>query len=110
MLIDGPFTISMMEKEDSTGYELHLELTEAFRGLSLSQQGERARDYVSWLRGRVAAGDVDERERQGMLTILQIVEQLTPHLVAGEIPLEETITVTVQPDNAIAIPAAWTRK
>lgn len=45
MLIDGPFSVSLVEKEDSAGYELQLEFTEAFRAPSLARQGERARDH-----------------------------------------------------------------
>jgi hypothetical protein len=37
--------------------------------------------------------------RQGMTTILQICEQLQPHIDANELPLEETIVVNIQSHN-----------
>lgn len=36
---------------------------------------------------------------QGMLTILQIVEQLLPHIESDEIPLEDAIIVNLKVDN-----------
>ena len=36
-----------------------------------------------------------------MLTLLQIAEQLLPHVRANELELSETIIVDIQPDNVI---------
>ena len=39
--------------------------------------------------------DVDDARLQGMTTILQVCEQLQPHVEANELPLEETIVVKI---------------
>ena len=37
--------------------------------------------------------------RQGMLTIQQIAEELLPHIESNEIPLEDAIIVKLQENN-----------
>ena len=104
MLIEGIYKVTRVEDENSTGYELQLEFTEEFRGLSPAQQGERVRDYISRLRQALAGGVEDSREQQGMSMLLQVTEQLGPYLAAGEVPLEEPLVVNVAPERAIPIP------
>lgn len=99
MLIEGPFRVGIVEND--VGGELHLDFTEAFRHLTLTEQGPTFEAYIAYLRQAIADTREDSADRHGMLTILQIAEQLSPHIAAGEIPLTETIVVEIRPDYAL---------
>jgi hypothetical protein len=97
MEIDAPFNLSMFENDDGSGYEIHLSFSPEFQGLDIATQGARVGAYVADLRqqaGSVAAGS---REQQGMLTILQIAEQLLPPIRNGELELDQTIVIEITP-------------
>ena len=96
MLMEGPFTIGIIENPNSLGHELQLDFTPRFRALAPADRTAAFQDYVAHLRQTAAAEIEDERERQGVLTMLQIAEQLLPHVMADELPLEETIAIEVR--------------
>ncbi|MFZ0256444.1 MAG: transcriptional regulator [Gammaproteobacteria bacterium] len=98
MLIVGPLRVSVVEPTDGLGRELHLTFTDTFQALPLAEQGTTLRTYITNLQGMIDEREEDSTERQGMLTILQIAEQLLPHVAAGDLALEETIVVEVQPE------------
>lgn len=98
MEIQGPFRIGIMQN-DLGGQELHLDFTHAFRALNLAQQADAFREYIAALTVDISELDEQDRNRQGMLTILQVAEQLLPHIEANEIPLEETIVVSLETNN-----------
>ena len=56
--------------------------------LDLDQQKKVLDGYLADLRKSIDA-EMKDRERQGMLRVQQIMEQLYPHIVAGEIDLDE---------------------
>ena len=101
MLIEGPIQVGIVQKADGLGRELHLAFTDEFQALPLAEQGAGLRAYVEDLRDMIDDQEDDATERQGMLTILQIAEQLLPHVAAGEVALEETIVVEVQPEFSL---------
>ena len=101
MPIEGPLKLSVKEKDTGIGRELHLDFTPSFRQLSAAEQGKIFKDYVNGLQQDITAEDEDSTERQGMLTVLQIAEQLLSHIKANDIELGETIIVDIQPDNVI---------
>jgi len=94
----GPFRIST-KQNDTGGHELHLDFTAEFRAMNLAQQVDGMQNYMSSLANDIAGLDEQDPSRQGMLTILQVAEQLAPHIRANEIPLEETIVVSLEQDN-----------
>ena len=98
MEIQGPFRIGIMQN-DMGGHELHLDFTSEFRAMNLAQQSDAFQSYINNLINQVSQLDENDANRQGMLTILQIAEQLMPHIQANELPLEETIVVSLQVDN-----------
>ncbi|MGB5455520.1 MAG: transcriptional regulator [Gammaproteobacteria bacterium] len=98
MEINGPFKIGI-QQNDLGGQELHLDFTAEFRALNLAQQADTFQNYVRSLINEISRLDQNDANRQGMLTILQVAEQLTPHIEANEIPLEETIVISLQQDN-----------
>ena len=98
MEINGPFRIGTLQN-DMGGHELHLDFTPEFRSMNLAQQVDAMQSYINNLINDVAHLDEKDANRQGMLTILQVAQQLMPHIQANEIPLEETIVISLQQDN-----------
>ena len=94
MQIQGPFKITIIENTISQGKELHLMFTDNFRGLGHNNRVAEFNDHINILRQQIQNTD-DPATQQGMLTILQISEELLPHLVEDEIPLEETIVIEI---------------
>jgi hypothetical protein len=98
MEIKGPFKIGTMQN-DMGGHELHLDFTAEFRSMNTAQQADALQNYISNLINDISRLDENDANRQGMLTILQVAEQLMPHIQANEIPLEETIVINLQQNN-----------
>lgn len=94
MLIDGPLKITV--SDDGGMRQLVLEFANVFQMLSPEQQGKVFADYVQRLARSLAALDENDVNRQGMMLIHRVAEQLLPHIQAGEVPLEETILVQIE--------------
>ena len=86
-------------QNDMGGHELHLDFTAKFRAMNIAQQTDAFQRYIHDLINDISRLDPDDPNRRGMLTILQVAEQLMPHVEANEIPLEETIVISLQQDN-----------
>ena len=92
MEIQAPFKIEYTEDAGAGVRELHFTFTGLFRALGLEQRVATFEAYLSQLVADINnMNDIDNR--QGMITVFQISEQLFPHLQADEIPLNETIVV-----------------
>ena len=98
MEITGPLNIGVLDN-DSGGREIHLSFKADFRILNLQQQSQSFQEFIKTLINEIHKLDEADANRQGMTTILQICEQLQPHIDANELPLEETIVVNVQSHN-----------
>ena len=98
MEINGPFKIGTMQN-DMGGHELHLDFTAEFRAMNIAQQADSFQKYISELTNEINRLDEKDANRLGMVTVLQVAEQLMPHIEANEIPLEETIVISLQQDN-----------
>ena len=98
MEITGPLNIGVIDN-DTGGRELHLSFKPEFRILPLQQQSEKFQAFIKTLINEIHQLDESDANRQGMTTILQICEQLQPHIDANELPLEETIVVNIQTHN-----------
>ena len=101
MKIDGPLKIGIVTQDNSLDREIHVGFTDTFQNLTLQEQGRVFNQYVEHLRSQTKAIAKDNQERQGMLTVLQIAEQLAPHVQAGEIPLNETIIIEVSSESVL---------
>ena len=95
MEITGPLNIGVLDN-DTGGRELHLSFKPEFRILHLPQQSASFQEFIKTLINEIHKLDETDSNRQGMTTILQICEQLQPHIDANELPLEETIVVNIQ--------------
>ena len=98
MEITGPLNIGVLDN-DTGGREIHLSFKADFRILNLQQQSQSFQEFIKTLINEIHKLDESDPNRQGMTTILQICEQLQPHIDANERPLEETIVVNVQSHN-----------
>jgi len=101
MLIEGPLKIGVIDRTDSPGRELHFTFTPGFRRLDALAQGEEMRDYLSRLAEQIQTiADETDPNRQGMLIVLQVAEQLLPHIETGEMAMEDVIVVEMGPEAA----------
>jgi len=101
MEIDGPLKIGIVTQDNSLDREIHVDFTDAFQKLTLQEQGQVFSQYIRQLKMQSEAITEDNQERQGMLVVLQIAEQLMPHSQMGEIPLNETIVVEVNSESVV---------
>lgn len=96
MLIEGPFTLAIMDNADGSRV-LTLTFTSEFQALTVAEQGEELLDYLRRLDSAIAESEDDNPDRVGMHTARQIVEQLVSYVESGEIDLEEPIQVEIAP-------------
>ena len=96
MDIEGPLKVGVVEPSPQGNYELHINFTDDFKAAELAEQGTQFRSYIAELQAALGAGDLDDRNAQGVLMIQQICEQLQPHIEAGEVALGETLVIEVQ--------------
>ena len=99
MEIQGPFTVAVNDNNDTGLRELHLGFKPAFQQLKLQDRMVHLKDYLQTLEKDIQS-EADTNNQQGMMTILQIVQQLQPHLETDEIPLQETIIIEIGPSQS----------
>lgn len=99
MEIQGPFTIAVNDNSETGLRELHLGFKPAFQQLDLQSRLETLKDYQASLQADISS-NADETNQQGMITILQISQELFPHLESDDIPLEETIIIEIGPSQS----------
>ncbi len=99
MQIKGPLKISVVDS-DIGSRELQLSFTGEFMAMNLQQQSEAFKTYVDEISDEISQYSEQDADYQGLLVILQVCEQLLPHIEANEIPLNETIVVNIQTHNA----------
>lgn len=105
MLIEGPMNITISDPADGQGKVLVILFTPEFQALPLKQQGQQFQDYMRLLARHIDSQDaVDERNRAGMAIIYQFADQLLPHILSGDLALEERIVLQIrQEDQAVAL-------
>jgi len=94
--IQGPFTISINDNNETGLRELQLGFKPAFQQLNAEDRLTALREYISALQKDIEA-ETDTDNQQGMMTIQQVAEQLLPHLEADEIPMDEIIVIEIGP-------------
>ena len=98
MLIEGPLKIAVLDQPDQPGRELHIDFTEDFRSLEHSLQVQRFSEYLQSLGQGIESLGEDDPNRQGMLIVQQIAEQLLPHIQGADLELDQTIIVEMGRD------------
>ncbi|VAW67608.1 hypothetical protein MNBD_GAMMA08-926 [hydrothermal vent metagenome] len=94
--IQGPFTIAVNDNSDTGLRELHLGFKPAFQQQDLASRLAAIRTYLEELQKNINAED-DATNQQGMITIMQVAQELMPHIESDEIPLDETIVIEIGP-------------
>lgn len=102
MLIEGPLRIRSEAAEDGGGFTLRLSFTEAFQALERPARAADLADYLRRLRAQARAAAETDPNRQGMLLVLQVGEQLLPLVRAGELPLSEELEIQVDQQPSLA--------
>lgn len=92
MITEGPLKIGVIDRNNGSR-ELHLDFTDDFRRMKLSQQCEAFHEFILYLKCEIGVLEEHDPSHQGMLTILQTSEQLLPQIEAGEIALADTIVI-----------------
>ena len=92
MQINGPFSISIIDNSATQSRELHLKFKPAFQREALAARLKTLQGHINDLQQEVEQ-QAEDATRQGMLMMLQIVEELYPHIEQDEIPLDETIVI-----------------
>jgi len=95
MAIKIPFNIGF--NDDDGSRQLQLSFTAEFRRMEQPQRLKTYKDYMEQLIAQAQLAE-DENSQKGIITVLQIAEQLFPHLQAEQIPLEQTIIVEMGDD------------
>lgn len=96
MEIQGPFTIAVSDNSETGLRELHLGFKPAFQQQDLQSRLASVKDYLSDLQKSIEA-EADANNQQGMITIMQVSQEILPHLESDEIPLNETIVIEIGP-------------
>ena len=99
MEIQGPFTISVNDNSETGLRELHMGFKPGFQQQDLESRLSSLQEYLNKLELNIT-NEADENNKQGMLTILQIAQQLQPHMKTDDIPLDETIIVEIGPNQS----------
>ena len=94
--IQGPFTIAVNDNSETGLRELHLGFKPAFQQQNLQNRISAVKTYLHELQSDIETEN-DANNQQGMITILQISQELLPHLESDEIPLDETIVIEIGP-------------
>ena len=102
MIIEGPLRISAETSDEKAGFSLNLSFAEEFQALDRDQQVADFSDYLERLRAQSATLDEADPNRQGMLVMLQVGEQLLPLIREGALPLNETLEIEIQQDLPLA--------
>jgi hypothetical protein len=98
MLTEGPLNISLMETDTGTR-ELHIDFSSDFKTLNIPERVEEIKKVINHLRAEINLLEESDPNRQGMLMILQITEEMLPHIETDNISLEETIVGEIQNSN-----------
>ena len=101
MEIEGPLIFRIISYDDSDDREVHVDFKEEFQQLELEEQASQFSDHVSSLKTRAIELEEDSQERHGILFVLQFLEELVPRIQVGDIPLNETIVVTVKEESPL---------
>ena len=87
----APFDISVHDPSPQLR-ELHMSFTSEFQQLAIDERLEALRTYIESLI-KQSASLKDESSQRGVMTIIQITEQLLPHIQSDSLPLHETLIV-----------------
>lgn len=102
MLIEGPFSIQLIEDTETLKREIHVNFTEEFQQLDLHSQNEKIENHISKLQSLIADTDPGSADYQGMVMMLQFSQEIKPELENGSMQLDETIVIGIEQTGSIS--------
>ena len=108
MKIEGPLIVRVLDDDIQNKRTLEIDFSEAYRKLTTEQQADDMKKYIQQLFQNAEALPEKDSNRQGLLLIMQICEQLLPFIQQQELDLNETITMelaaqTVAPEVSVSL-------
>jgi len=93
MKIDGPLSVNVKDDDIQAKRTLEITFTDAFQQLGHNEQVAAMKSYIQTLFQNAESLPQGQAEREGILLIMQICEQLLPMLQQQELDLAETISL-----------------
>ncbi len=108
MKIEGPLIVSVLDDDIQNKRTLEIDFTEQYQKLTAEQQAADMKKYIQQLFQNAEALPDKDSNRQGLLLIMQICEELLPLIQQQELDLKETITMelaaqTVSPEVSVSL-------
>jgi hypothetical protein len=108
MKIEGPLIVSVLDDDIQKKRTLEIDFTEQYQELAVEQQAADMKKYIQQLFQNAEALSEKDSNRQGLLLIMQICEELLPLIQQQELDLNETITMelaaqTVSPEVSVSL-------
>jgi len=108
MKINGPLSINVLDDDVQAKRTLEIDFTEAFQQLDHAQQISDMQAYIQHLFQNAESLPQGQADREGILLIMQICEQLLPMLQQNELDLAETIALemglaTLTPEISVSL-------
>lgn len=91
MKIEGPLTLGITDDEIQNKRTLEINFKPEFQQLKSSEQVSELKTYIQALYQNAQAIDEDHADRTGLLLVMQVCEQLLPHIQEQQLDLNETI-------------------
>ncbi len=89
----APFDIAVHDPNPKLR-ELHLSFTQIFQKMSVDQRMEAMRAYIASMLEQ-AKSATDEGTQRGIMMVVELTEQLLPHIQSDAMPLQETLIVEI---------------
>ena len=103
MEINGPLKIAVIDEPDTQGWQLVVSFTDEFKRADLASQGRQFENYVRELVEGINTLPEGDRNRDGMAIVYQLCSQMLPYIKAGQVALEESMTVEIGQNQAVSL-------
>jgi len=87
----APFDIAVHDPQPKLR-ELHLSFTSEFQQMTVEQRLHALRTYIESMLAQAKSTD-DTGTQKGLMMVIELTEQLLPHIQSESMPLQETLIV-----------------
>jgi len=102
MNIDGPLIIAVSTEDNSLNHQLHISFKPEFIQLLVPQRVQSIQSYRQKLDESLQALALENPDRLGIQTVLQICENLETYIANDDIDLKETIVIEIEQNMKIS--------
>ena len=92
----APFDIAVHDPQPNLR-ELHLSFTSGFQQMTVEQRLQALRAYIESMLEQAKLTD-DAGTQKGLMMVIELTEQLLPHIQSESMPLQETLIVEMGED------------